>query len=110
MQSWQLKLKNWMSYYKQIIHWNTTLPSESYREQERAKKCIELLQTKVNVKIILDIYQKCVIIDKQLVWYGSIGLFDYIDSNDTIMRVESRELVEELGVSIHQSTLQAKHR
>jgi len=73
-----------------------TLPSESYREQERAKKCIELLQTKVNVKMEIDIYQKYIIIDNQLVWYGSIGLLDYIDSDDTIMRLESRELVEEL--------------
>jgi Uncharacterized protein conserved in bacteria len=73
-----------------------TLPPESYREQERARKCIEVLQTKVNVKNQPDIYQKYVIIDNQLVWYGSIGLLDYIDSDDTIMRLESRELVEEL--------------
>ncbi len=76
-----------------------TLPSEFYREQERARKCIELLQTKVNVKTIPDIYQKYVIIDNHLVWYGSIGLLDYIDSDDTIMRLESRELVEELRVN-----------
>lgn len=73
-----------------------TLPTESYREQERAIKNIELLQTKVKVKTSYDIYQKYVIIDKQLVWYGSIGLLDYIDSDDTIIRLESRELVEEL--------------
>ncbi|MFA7494217.1 MAG: phospholipase D-like domain-containing protein, partial [Proteiniphilum sp.] len=73
-----------------------TLPLESYREQERAKKCIELLQTKVNVKTKTGIYQKYVIIDNRLVWYGSIGLLDYIDSDDTVMRLESSELVEEL--------------
>jgi superfamily II DNA or RNA helicase len=73
-----------------------TLPTESYREQERAKKCIEVLQTKVNVKMETDVYQKYIIIDNQLVWYGSIGLLDYINSDDTIIRLESRELVEEL--------------
>jgi superfamily II DNA or RNA helicase len=73
-----------------------TLPPESYREQERAEKCIELLQTKADVKTNSEIYQKYIIIDNQLVWYGSIGLLDYIDSDDTIMRLESRELVEDL--------------
>lgn len=77
-----------------------TLPTESYREQERAIKTIELLQTKVKVKTSSDIYQKYVIIDKQLVWYGSIGLLDYIDSDDTIIRLESRELVEELRENV----------
>ena len=85
--------------YKGIDITIITLPSESYREQERAKKCIELLQTKVNVKTIPDIYQKYAIIDNRLVWYGSIGLLDYIDSDDTIMRLELKELVEELRVS-----------
>ena len=73
-----------------------TLPPESYREQERARKCIELLQTKADVKTNSEIYQKYIIIDNQLVWYGSIGLFDYIDLDNTVMRLESRELVEEL--------------
>lgn len=73
-----------------------TLPIESYREQVRARKYIEVLQTKVNVKTQPAIYQKYIIIDNRLVWYGSIGLLDYTNTDDTIMRLESKELVVEL--------------
>lgn len=74
-----------------------TLSAESYKEQERAAKCIETLQSKLRVILEPDIYQKYIIIDNHLVWYGSIGLLDYANSDDTIMRLESRELVVELG-------------
>ena len=73
-----------------------TRPIESYREQERAKKSIEMLQSKLTVIQEPDIYQKYIIIDERLVWYGSFGLFDSGNSDDTIMRLESRELVAEL--------------
>ena len=87
-------LKN--SLAKEITVTIITLPPESYKEQERAKKCIETLQAKVVVKTKPDIYQKYIIIDNRLVWYGSIGLLDYTNTDDTIMRLESRELVNEL--------------
>lgn len=73
-----------------------TRPIESYREQERAKKYIEILQSKFTVILDLNIYQKYIIIDNQLVWYGSFSLFDFGNSDDTIMRLESKELVTEL--------------
>lgn len=73
-----------------------TRPIESYREQERARKYIEVLKTEFNVIQDPDIYQKYVIIDNRLVWYGSISLFDFSNSEDTIMRLESRELAHEL--------------
>jgi superfamily II DNA or RNA helicase len=75
-----------------------TRPIESYREQERAGKCIEILQSKLTLIQEPDIYQKFIIIDNRLVWYGSIGLFDFGNSEDTIMRLESKELVAELNV------------
>lgn len=74
-----------------------THPVESYKDQERARKCIEILHARFKVIQESDIYQKYIIIDNRLVWYGSISLFDTGDSDDTIMRLESRELVEELG-------------
>ncbi|MDR3057815.1 MAG: DEAD/DEAH box helicase family protein, partial [Prevotella sp.] len=73
-----------------------TRPIESYREQERAGKCIEILQSKLTLIQEPDIYQKFIVIDNRLVWYGSIGLFDFGNSEDTTMRLESRELVAEL--------------
>lgn len=77
-----------------------TRPVDSYREQERQRKCIETPQEKVIVRTEPDVYQKYIIIDDQLVWYGSIGLLDYINSEDTIMRLETKELVRELTILI----------
>jgi disulfide oxidoreductase YuzD len=45
-------------------------------------------------------YQKFIVIDNRLVWYGGINLFDIGNSDDTIMRLESRELVAELEAYI----------
>ncbi|MDL2322846.1 DEAD/DEAH box helicase family protein [Bacteroidales bacterium OttesenSCG-928-A17] len=80
-----------------------TRPIESYREQERAKKCIEMLQSKLTVIQEPKICQKYIIIDDRLVWYGSFGLFDSGNSEDTIMRLESRELVTELQEATQKS-------
>lgn len=74
-----------------------TRPIESYREQERIKKCIEILQSKLTVIQKQDVYQKFIIIDNRIVWYGSVGLFDFGNSEDTIIRLESKELVAELN-------------
>ena len=73
-----------------------TRPIKSYREQERAGKCIEILQSKLTLIQEPDIYQNFIVIDNRLVCYGSIALFDFGNSEDTIMRLESRELVAEL--------------
>lgn len=77
-----------------------TRPIDSYREQERAKQCIETLQSQLTVIQDPDTCQKFIIIDNRLVWYGSINLFDFADSNDTIMRLESGELVNELNTYV----------
>lgn len=67
--------------------------------QERVRKCVETLQEKVIVKTEADIYQKYIIIDNRLVWYGSIGLLDDVNPDDTIIRLEARELVRELTIA-----------
>ncbi len=73
-----------------------TRPIELYKDPERARKCLELIQNKLTVIQDPTIHQKFIVIDNRLVWYGSISLFDLGGSEDTIMRLESRELVEEL--------------
>ncbi|GAB6010308.1 phospholipase D-like domain-containing protein, partial [Dysgonomonas reticulitermitis] len=82
-----------------------TRPIESYKKQEQIRKCIETLQPKLTIMQEPDIYQKYIIIDNRLVWYGSINLFDFGNSDDTIMRLESRELVDELKTSSRKSSL-----
>jgi hypothetical protein len=73
-----------------------TRPIESYKGQGQIRKCIEILQSKLKVLQESAVYQKFVIIDNRLVWYGSISLFDFGNPEDTIMRLESKELVDEL--------------
>jgi len=73
-----------------------TRPPESYKEPERIKECIEYLQSFVTVVQKSNIHQKFILIDNRLVWYGSINLLSYGSSEESIMRLESRELAAEL--------------
>ncbi|MDR2652384.1 MAG: phospholipase D-like domain-containing protein [Prevotellaceae bacterium] len=74
-----------------------TRPPDTYRkEPERIKECIEYLQTSVTVVQKPYIHQKYVIIDDRLVWYGSLNLMSYGSSEESMMRLESRELAAEL--------------
>jgi len=77
-----------------------TRPAESYKEQERIKECIEYLQSSVTVIQKPNIHQKYVVIDNLVVWYGSINLLSYGSSEESIMRLESRELAGELEIII----------
>lgn len=73
-----------------------TRPAESYKDSERAQHNIDLLRTKATVILKPDISQRFTIIDNQLVWYGSIGLLCRGSSEDSIMRLYSKELATEL--------------
>jgi hypothetical protein len=74
-----------------------TRPPESYKEPERIKECIEHLQEFVNVNQKPNIHQKFIIIDNRIVWYGSINLLSYGNAEESMMRLESRELAAELA-------------
>jgi superfamily II DNA or RNA helicase len=73
-----------------------TRPFESYRDQEHIKNCFEPLLSKLTLIQEAGIYKNFIIIDNRLVWYGSISLFDFANSEDTIIRLESKELATEL--------------
>jgi hypothetical protein len=74
-----------------------TRPAESYKEPELIKKCIKyLLQSSVSVVQKPNIHQKFTLIDNRLVWYGSVNLLSYGNSEESVMRLESRELAGEL--------------
>ena len=60
------------------------------------KECIAYLQTSVTVVQKPNIHQKMTLIDNRIVWYGSINLLSYGQSEESIMRLESRELAGEL--------------
>lgn len=46
------------------------------------------------------IHQKFAIIDRKIVWYGSINLFSFGRSEESMMRLESRRIADELMRSI----------
>jgi superfamily II DNA or RNA helicase len=73
-----------------------TRPAGSYSESIRIKECIEYLQSFVTVVQKNNIHQKFILIDNRLVWYGSINLLSYGSSEESIMRLESREVAGEL--------------
>jgi superfamily II DNA or RNA helicase len=75
-----------------------TRPTESYRESERLAECIAYLKTVVAVVEKSNIHQRFILIDNRLVWYGNINLLGYGNSEEIIMRLESRELADELRV------------
>ncbi|MDR1130338.1 MAG: DEAD/DEAH box helicase family protein [Prevotellaceae bacterium] len=77
-----------------------TRPAESYREPEQIRECIKYLQPTVTVVQKPNIHQKFILIDSRLVWYGSINLLSYGSSEESIMRLEARELVAELDAMI----------
>jgi phosphatidylserine/phosphatidylglycerophosphate/cardiolipin synthase-like enzyme len=77
-----------------------TRPAVSYKDPEAIKVCIKHLQTFVSVVQKPNIHQKFTLIDNRLVWYGSVNLLSYGNSEESIMRLESRELAGELEAGI----------
>ena len=47
-----------------------------------------------------DIHQKFAVVDQQLVWYGSINLLSFGNTEESIMRIESIDIANELMKSI----------
>ncbi len=50
----------------------------------------------IEMKLVSDTCEHYAIIDKEIVWYGSMNLLSKEDVNDNLMRVRSREIAEEL--------------
>jgi superfamily II DNA or RNA helicase len=76
-----------------------TRPPEDYLEKDRAriKECIELLrQEDIHVVEKEGIHQKFVVIDQQVIWYGSINLLGFGVSDESVMRIENTEIAAEL--------------
>jgi superfamily II DNA or RNA helicase len=74
-----------------------TCPPESYKNKYPVNECFNLLQS-ASLKIIQkpSIHQKFILIDSRLVWYGSINLLSLGSPEESMMRLDSRELVAEL--------------
>lgn len=80
---------------------------DTYRDEDRPvlEATLALLQD-AGVRLLFkaNIHQKFAIIDRKIVWYGSINLLSYGSAQESIMRLESlniaQELMKDLGKSI----------
>ena len=80
-----------------------TRPAEDYKEGRRAS--LEKLFSQIDIKGVhlifkSKIHQKFAIIDSKLTWYGSINLLSFGYSEESMMRLESSSIAQELIESI----------
>ena len=76
-----------------------TLPADGY-PKERIEKTKELLSelTELGVAVMEKpgIHEHFAVIDKEIVWYGSVNLLSNAKEEDNLMRVKSKEIAQEL--------------
>ena len=80
-----------------------TRPKENYKPKDHAflQRALDLL-TNAGVSVLFksNIHQKFAIMDQKIVWYGSINLLSYGSAQESIMRIESSNISNELMKSI----------
>ena len=80
-----------------------TRPKKDFKSKDHAamQRTLDLL-TDNGVSVIFksNIHQKFAIIDQKIVWYGSINLLSYGSAQESIMRIDSANIANELMKSI----------
>ena len=80
-----------------------TRPKEDYKPKDHIvlQRALDLL-TNSGISIVYktNIHQKFAIMDQKVVWYGSINLLSYGNAQESIMRIESSNIANELMKSI----------
>jgi superfamily II DNA or RNA helicase len=80
-----------------------TRPAETSKAKDRSalQRVLEMLkQNEISVVFKANIHQKFAIMDQKTVWYGSINLLSYGSAQESIMRIESSNIANELIKSI----------
>jgi phosphatidylserine/phosphatidylglycerophosphate/cardiolipin synthase-like enzyme len=80
-----------------------TRPKEDFKPNDHAtlQRALDLLTNNgVSVVFKSNIHQKFAIMDQKVVWYGSINLLSYGGAQESIMRIESANIANELIKSI----------
>ena len=83
-----------------------TRPEEDFKTKDRAalQRVLTMLEDNdIHVVFKSNIHQKFAIIDQKIVWYGSINLLSYGSTQESIMRIESSNIANELIKSIEGS-------
>ena len=102
----QLRSGEW-AYSAAGVAWVTavvvTRPVEDSKDEAQLalKKVVDLLEKNhMRIAYKSNIHQKFAIIDQKTVWYGSINLLSYGSAQESIMRIESSNIANELIKSI----------
>jgi superfamily II DNA or RNA helicase len=80
-----------------------TRPKEDFPTKDHAalQRVFDLLTNSgISVVFKSNIHQKFAIMDQKIVWYGSINLLSYGSAQESIMRIESSNIANELMKSI----------
>jgi superfamily II DNA or RNA helicase len=80
-----------------------TKPLENYAEKDKAKiaECMDLLtRSNIVVRTRDRIHQKFAVMDRRIVWYGSINLLSCDSSEESVMRIENADIAGELLGSV----------
>ncbi|MGD8520051.1 MAG: DEAD/DEAH box helicase family protein [Desulfobacterales bacterium] len=80
-----------------------TRPIEAFNAKDRnaLQRVLEMLEhNDISVVFKSNIHQKFAIMDQKTVWYGSINLLSYGSAQESIMRIESSNIANELIKSI----------
>jgi len=80
-----------------------TRPAEDFKEKDKLALEFTLNMLKnegINMVFKSNIHQKFAVIDQRIVWYGSINLLSFGSAEESIMRLESHNIANELMKSI----------
>ena len=76
-----------------------TSPPEDYTERRAVlvkKLLMDLKMAGIYVKETTDMHEHFAVFDKEIIWYGSMNLLSGEKADDSMMRVESKEIADEL--------------
>ena len=76
-----------------------TRPAEAFKAKDRfaLERVLEMVKDNgIRVVFRPNIHQKFAVIDQKIVWYGSINLLSYGSAQESILRIESANIANEL--------------
>jgi superfamily II DNA or RNA helicase len=76
-----------------------TRPADAYKDKDRPALEVTLASLQdAGVRLLFkaNIHQKFAVIDQKIVWYGSINLLSYGSAQESLMRLESPNIAQEL--------------
>ena len=83
-----------------------TRPKEDFKPKDHAtiQRALDLLiDCGARVVFKSNIHQKFAVMDQRVLWYGSINLLSYGSAQESIMRIESANIANELVKSIERA-------